>query len=404
MLCGLDRLPHQTALVDRLRSCRVGLLAHPASVNHHFEHVSQVLKHLQIVPTILFGPEHGYGGEAQDMIGVPDARDKGTNAPIVSLYGDQFSDLSPTPEHLANMDILLIDLMDIGSRYYTYIWTALLVVRAAVKAGISVVILDRPNPLGTRLEDVEGALQLPGYLSFVGLEPIPVRHSLTLAEIVTYFAQKEGIPLGTDGGLMVVATQKENSDGIWADDQRFVYPSPNMPTLSTAFVYPGGCLLEGTNLSDGRGLTKPFEVFGAPYVDGQALAERMNQAQLPGCVFRPLTFLPMFHKHHGKICGGVQVHVLDRRVFRPYQTYLAMIGSCYQQAPNEFRFREERYEFVSDIPAFDLLTGSDQARKAILAGEDVFAMAAEIARPPAVWQECMQTASMAALKASQGVR
>lgn len=378
MQVGLDRLPSLDSLVQRLRGARVGLLAHPASVDARLVHAARVLATLGVSPRRFFGPEHGYGGEAQDMVGVPGAVDAATGAPIVSLYGDAFEDLSPRPEHLASLDVLVVDLADVGSRYYTFVWTALLALRAAAKAGVHVVVLDRPNPLGGAAEQLEGRTIAPGFLSFVGLEPIAVRHSLTVGEIVAYFAERDGLPLGPDGALSVVPVAgwaREHLAFAW--DRPFVMPSPNMPTAETALVYPGGCLLEGTNLSEGRGTTRPFELVGAPWIDGAALAASLANAGLPGFVARPITFRPMFQKHAAQICGGVSIHVTDRGIFRPYATYVALIGYAQAQDRARFRFRTERYEYVDHIPALDLLTGSATVREALDGGADPAAVAHE---------------------------
>jgi uncharacterized protein YbbC (DUF1343 family) len=389
---GIDRLPALPALVARLCGARVGLLAHPASVSRSLAHVEHVLASIGVAPRVLFGPEHGYGGEAQDMIGVSDARHPVTGAPIVSLYGEDEASLSPTRAQLGLADVLVVDLADVGARYYTFVWTALLAVRAAAAAGVHVVILDRPNPLGASLDHVEGDLPARRYLSFVGLEPVPVRHGLSLGEIVALFAAADGLPLGPDGAVSVVRSRGDAGVGAWSWDRPFVMPSPNMPTLDTALVYPGGCLLEGTNLSEGRGLTRPFEVVGAPFVDGRALAVRLGASGLPGFVARPVTFLPTFQKHAKTPCGGVQIHVTDLRTFRPYATYLALIGHARSLAGDAFRFRTEKYEFRDDVPAIDLLTGSDAYRTKLEAGHDVDSLARELARPPAGWADVRATA------------
>ena len=370
---GLDQVASIPALLSRLRDGRVGLLAHPASVDHNLVHISRVLESLDIRPRRVFGPEHGYGGEAQDMIGVPDAIDPRSGAQIVSLYGDQFDDLSPRREQLADLDTLLIDLADVGSRYYTFVWSALLAVRAASRAGVHCVILDRPNPIGG---EVEGATQRSGFLSFVGLEPLPIRHALTLGELVAAFAARDGIGLGAEEALDVVPvrgwTRHAHADA-W--NRPFVMPSPNMPTLETARVYPGGCLLEGTNLSEGRGTTRPFELLGAPWLDGSRLADALAQLDLPGWVARPMTFLPTFQKHGGTLCGGIQVHITDIEQFRPVAVYTAIIALAARHHPNDFRFRTERYEFVDDIPAIDLLFGTPAIREGIVKGDDIMALA-----------------------------
>lgn len=379
---GLDRLPLLPTLQARLRGARLGVLAHPASVDKQLRHIADVLAGAGITPTLFFGPEHGYGGEAQDMIGVASATDLRTGAPIISLYGERFDDLSPTPDQLAAIDLLLVDLADVGSRYYTFVWTALLALRAAHRAGVPVILLDRPNPIGGALAQIEGRTQRPGFLSFVGLEPIPIRHALTPGEILAHFAAQSGLPLGDDGALAIVSMRgwdRASLAACW--DRPFVLPSPNMPTADTALVYPGGCLLEGTNLSDGRGLTRPFEITGAPWIDGRALAEGLARTELPGFIARPLTFRPTFHKHAGLLCGGVQIHVTDAQRFRPVATYAALIALARTQDPERFRFRTERYEYVDTIPALDLLTGSDETRLAMERGDDPRAIAEAISAP-----------------------
>jgi len=392
VLVGLDRLPRLNSITTRLRRARLGVLAHPASVDRSIEHIGDVLYKMSVKPAVFFGPEHGYGGEAQDMIGVADARDGRTNAPIISLYGDRFEDLSPTPEHLQNIDLLLIDLADIGTRYYTFIWTAVLAVRAAAAAGVPVVVLDRPNPISGSRRFVEGRSQKSGFLSFVGLEPVPVRHSLTLGEIVALFAKRSGISLGDAVSIVTVeGWERHVLAPQW--DRPFIMTSPNMPTFETALVYPGGCLLEGTNLSEGRGTTRPFEIVGAPWIDGQRLAQGLRATGLSGFVARPTTFRPTFQKHAGQICGGVQIHPTDFATFRPVATYIALVALARRQNPERFAFRTERYEYVDNIPAFDLLTGSDEARKAIEAGEEARAIAEFVSKPDADWADQMNEAT-----------
>ncbi len=366
---GLDRLPSHAPLLARLRGSRVGLLAHPASVDRGMVHAAEVLHRAGVRPAIFFGPEHGYGGEAQDMVGVASAVDARTGAPIVSLYGDAFTDLAPRAEHLAGLEVLLVDLADVGARYYTFVWTALLALRAAHRAGVQVVLLDRPNPIGGLASRVEGATQRDGFLSFVGLEPVPVRHALSVGEILARCAERDGLSLGAEGALAILPARgwdRARTASAW--DRPFVLPSPNMPTVDTALVYPGGCLIEGTNLSEGRGTTRPFEIVGAPWIDGHALARGLAATGLVGFVARPTTFRPTFQKHAGALCGGVQIHVTDEAAFRPVATYVALTALARAADPARFRFRTERYEYVDDIPAFDLLTGSAEARLAIEAG------------------------------------
>jgi uncharacterized protein YbbC (DUF1343 family) len=375
---GLDRLAESPELAARLRGERVGLLAHPASVTRELLHASVVLDRLGIRPQVYFGPEHGFGGEAQDMVGVSDAKSR-DGVPIKSLYGEKLDDLTPKDEDLRRVDCLLIDLQDVGARYYTFVWTAVLAVRACQKVGVRVVVLDRPNPIGADPRLMEGRAQVEGFLSFVGLEPLPIRHGLTLGEIVAWRAQVEGVSRGLVEVVRVVGLEPAAHARGW--DRPFVMPSPNMPAYETALVYPGACLLEGTNLSEGRGTTRPFEILGAPWIDGSLLAQDFQSVGLPGVVARPLTFVPMFHKHAGKVCGGVQIHVTDPNVFHPVRTYLSLVTLAHHQSPMAFRFRTERYEFVDDVPAFDLLTGSAAAREAIVAGaepRDVVALVADV--------------------------
>ncbi len=387
MQFGIDRLT-----ADHVRGRSLALLAHPASVDRSLRHVGDVLASLGATPRIIFGPEHGYGGEAQDMIGVLDAKDaRGT--PVRSLYGASFEDLVPKGADLEGIDLLVVDLQDVGARYYTFVWTAVLALRACAARGVEVLVLDRPNPLGGA--DIEGRLQEPGFLSFVGLEAVPIRHGLTLGEIVAWRAAVEG---SSELVRVLGVTGLERAAHAPAWDRPMVMPSPNMPTYDTALVYPGACLLEGTNLSDGRGTTRPFEITGAPWLDGARLAKELAAISgvLPGVVARPLTFCPTFHKHAGQVCGGVQLHVTDARAFRPVATYTALLALAHRQAPEAFQFRTERYEFIDHIPAIDLLTGSAAARMHIVAGEDPARIAEEASRIGAPEQAVVGAAREAA--------
>jgi uncharacterized protein YbbC (DUF1343 family) len=401
MQTGLDRLAEEPGLAKKLfdvparvpAHAHIGLLAHPASVSRRLEHVSDVLARLGVVPRIVFGPEHGYGGEAQDMIGVADARDA-RGVPVRSLYGGRFEDLSPRDSDLEGLDLLVVDLQDVGARYYTFVWTAVLALRACARRGVRALVLDRPNPLGGDDGALEGRVQKLAYRSFVGLEPLPIRHGLTLGEIVAWRAREEGMPREAVEIVGVTGLERRAHASSW--DRAFVMPSPNMPTYETALVYPGGCLLEGTNLSDGRGTTRPFEITGAPWIDGVRLARELAALGLPGVQPRPLTFVPTFHKHAGIVCGGVQIHVTDAAAFRPVRTYIALIALAHHQNPERFRFRTERYEFVDDIPAFDLLTGDRVAREAIVAGTDAGEVAEAVAGVGAEEHAIVRTARAAA--------
>jgi uncharacterized protein YbbC (DUF1343 family) len=366
---GLDALgPDEMKL---LSGRRVGVLCHPASVASDLTHTVDRLVRLGIRPVRLFGPEHGVRGEAQDMAGVESDRDRRTGVPVSSLYGATYESLTPTAADLAELDLLIIDLQDIGSRYYTYVWTMGLAMRAAAAAGVAVMVLDRPNPLGG--VELEGGSVTAGFESFVGLGAVPVRHGLTIGEMARLIAA--GMPWGPppfnharplDLDLTVVRMRGWRRELTFEQTgQPWVLPSPNMPTNDTAFVYPGLCLLEGTNLSEGRGLTRPFEIVGAPFLDGDRWAEELTALGLPGLRLRPLSFRPTFHKFAGQSCGGIQLHVVDRAAFRPYRTGIALLLTARAQAPEHFRWRTERYEFVSDPIAIDLLTGGDVVRKAV---------------------------------------
>lgn len=339
---------------------RVGLCAHPASVDRRLRHTRWALADAGVDIAVLFGPEHGYGGEAQDMIGVGEARDP-EGLPIHSLYGATVETLSPRPEQLEGLDAVIVDLQDVGSRYYTYVWTAALVLRAASAVGVKTIILDRPNPLGGAV--VESAPQRPGFRSFVGLYDVSVRHGMTIGELTSMVRVLEGID---EAALEVVPMRGWDRAMHYAQTGLpWVAPSPNMPTPDTALVYPGGCLIEGTALSEGRGQTRPFELWGAPGLDGVALAASL---EIEGAILRPMTFTPTFQKHAGAICGGMQVHVVDRDRFRPYEAYLRLIHAAAAQLGDAFEWRPDPYEFVGDIPAIDLLTGSSDFRAAVDAG------------------------------------
>lgn len=367
---GLDVLLGEG--LDVLRGRRVGVLCHPASVDRRLVHVVDALASAKVNITRLFGPEHGIRGEAQDMVGVDGDCDARTGIPATSLYGDGALSLAPTAEALADVDVLVVDLQDVGARYYTFVWTMALCMQSAARAGVSLLVLDRPNPIGGAA--IEGGEVEPWAESFVGLGSIPVRHGLTIAEVARLVAA--GIPWGgerfakpTACDLQVVAMRGwKRGDHFEVTGLPWVLPSPNMPTPDTALVYPGLCLIEGTNVSEGRGTTRPFEIIGAPFIDGYALAERLDAEGLPGVRFRPLTFRPTFHKFAGQICGGVQIHVVDRAAFRPYLTGVSMLRTLFALGGGAFRWRTESYEFVSDRPAIDLLTGGDAIRKGIEAG------------------------------------
>jgi len=355
-------------LLDRhlpwLRGRRLGLLAHQASVTRDLAHAAQLLRDLRGVRLArLFAPEHGLWGAAQDHAPVASTRDQVTGLEVWSLYGER---RAPTPETLAGLDALVVDLQDIGARYYTFVWTLALAMRECARAGVRVIVLDRPNPLGG--DRVEGNLPDPAFASFVGLYPLPARHGFTIGELARRFVLEEGIRCD----LTVARMRGWRRAMLWEDTGLpWVPPSPNMPTPDTARVYPGGCLIEGTNLSEGRGTTRPFEWIGAPYLDGHRYAAALDAMSLPGVRFRPARFIPTFHKWAGEVCGGVQIHVTDRRRFRPFRTGIAAIAVARRLAPAEFRWKEPPYEFEHKRLPIDILFGTDRIRTQIEGGTDL---------------------------------
>lgn len=362
-ISGLEAL----ASLERstLRGARVGLLAHQASVDRALRHAVEVLERSVGASVVrLFAPEHGVSGGRQDMISIDETRDPLTGKPVVSLYGDDESSLTPRAQDLAGIDALVVDLVDVGARYYTFAATAIRALEVAGRAGVRVVVLDRPNPIGGA---VEGAALDPRFHSFVGEIDVPQRHGLTIGELCAIAREQRAI----DVELEIVEARGWQRTRFWDETGLpWVPPSPNMPTLDTALVYPGACLFEGTNLSEGRGTTRPFEWVGAPWLDAAALARDLDGLGLPGVLFRPVHFVPGFQKHAGVPCGGVQIHVRDRASFRPVLTGLAIVAMARLQDPAHFRWRTERYEFVDDRLAFDLLAGGTAWREALEAGAD----------------------------------
>ena len=358
-----------------LRGQRLGLLCHPASVTRGLDHAVDVVRQLRGARLVrLFAPEHGLAGTAQDQIGTARERAGATRLPVVSLYDGTAASLAPTARALAGLDALVVDLQDVGSRYYTFVWTMVLAMRACAAAGVRVVVLDRPNPLGG--EQLEGNIAEPGWTSFVGLHPLPIRHGLTIAEVAAWVNARHAVGCA----LTTIAMRGWRRRMRWEDTGLpWVPPSPNMPTPDTARVYPGGCLLEGTNLSEGRGTTRPFEWVGAPYLDGARLAGALERRGLPGVRFRAAAFEPTFHKWRGLRCGGVQVHVTDPARFRPFASYVALIAEARRQGGRAFRWRRPPYEFERRRRPFDLLAGGPTVRRAIERG-------VPLARLEAAWR------------------
>lgn len=360
-LTGLDRL---LADPSRLRGRRYGLLAHGASLTRDVRPIHRALAASPAgPPAALFGPEHGYYGIEQDMVASASEPDPWTGAPIVSLYGDSEDSLRPSPDAFAGLDLLVIDLQDVGSRYYTYAATAVWAAEVALGAGCEVWVLDRPNPLGG--EVVEGNLRGEGYESFIGAFRLPVRHGLTLGEVVRLEARRRG----WGDGWSIWEMEGWSRGMRWAETGLpWIAPSPNIPTLDTVVVYPGGCLVEATELSEGRGTTRPFQLTGAPGIDPVRLADELATLGLPGVVFLPTYFRPHYQKHRGQACGGVELVVTDPHAFRSYRAGVELLAALHRLFPERFAWRAAPYEFVSDRPAIDLLTGGPQFREALESG------------------------------------
>ncbi|WAS99081.1 exo-beta-N-acetylmuramidase NamZ family protein [Nannocystis punicea] len=371
---GLDRLADGDG--PRLRDVPVALLCHPASVTAQLEHATAVMARIGARVVSLLGPEHGLDAAAQDMEVVSGEAPRAT-VPAYSLYGETFASLSPTPEMFHGAAWLVIDLQDIGSRYYTYVWTAVLAAEVALQAGLRVLILDRPNPIGGTPDQVEGGAIAPNEESFVGLHDVAVRHGMTLGELARMTILERG---RADAERLEVLRSAgwTRSMLFFETGLPWVLPSPNMPTMGAALVYPGQCLLEGTNLSEGRGTTRPFEIFGAPWLEGQALAAALlaDDAALPGLQVRPLGFKPMFQKFGGRRCGGVQLHIREPAAVRSLRTTWAVLRATWRLGQGAMRWRTEPYEFVADRPAIDLLAGGPWLREAIESQTSLAEMAA----------------------------
>lgn len=365
---GLDQVAGEH--FARFKGRRVAALVNQASVDSQLRHLADLLKLASGVDLIrIFGPEHGFAGTAQDLETVAEANAPHPRwgVPVVSLYGETEASLTPKIELLSDIDTLLIDLPDIGSRYYTFAATMIRTMRAAAAARLSLelVVLDRPNPLGGIT--VEGPILKRGYESFVGEIPIPIRHSMTLGEMGKWVIECEKL----DIDYQVISVANWSRSMIFPQTGLpWVIPSPNMPTFETTLVYPGGCLIEGTNLSEGRGTTRPFEIFGAPWLDEMKLAKSLNESGLKGFIARPTLFKPTFQKHTGQVCAGVQIHVTDPTQFQPVRVYTAAIIAMRAQDLEKFRWRKETYEYRDFPVAIDLLYGSSRERELIEAGAD----------------------------------
>jgi uncharacterized protein YbbC (DUF1343 family) len=347
---GLDGLA-ETAIPGG----RAGLLSHYAAITADFRQSAHAIaEDSRLTLSALFGPQHGFRGETQDnMIEWEGYTHPTLGIPVYSLYGQT---REPPPETLMEIDCFLIDLQDVGSRYYTYIYTMALCLRKCAEAGIPVVVLDRPNPTGLRI--VEGKPLDPSFSSFVGMYPIPVRHALTAGELARLFCRLDGLP-----DPQVVKMRGCPVEGF-PPNAPWVLPSPNMPSVSTALVYPGMCLLEGTSLSEGRGTVRPFEIFGAPWIDGAELSASLNGGRfMEGALLRPHSFIPTFGKHSGRLCGGAQIHVMDPVIFRPFRAALGILLHCFER--EETTWLDPPYEYEYDKMPIDILSGGTGVRTAV---------------------------------------
>lgn len=353
----------------RLDGRRVGIVSNPASVDADLRHVvDRLVADPRVGVGAIFGPQHGFRSDVQDnMIETPHAADPDRRVPVYSLYSET---REPTAAMLDGLDALVIDLQDVGARIYTYIHTMANCLRACARHGLDAIVCDRPNPIGGL--EVEGPIVEPGFESFVGQFPIPMRHGMTIGELARLFNEHFGI-----GARLEVVEMTGWTRSMHADDTGlpWVMPSPNMPTLESALVYPGTVLVEGTNASEGRGTTRPFEIVGAPWVRAESFAAAMNARGLPGVRFRPVVFEPTFQKHARATCGGCQVHVLDRRAFRPVVTGVALIDAMRAADPASFAWRPPPYEYEPDKEPIDILAGSPALRLAVEAGERAEAIA-----------------------------
>ncbi len=360
---GVERL--LTDKIDLIRGKRVGLVCNQASVDHSFRHAADLFHaHPEISLATLFGPQHGIRGDVQDnMIETAHATDRQTGLPIYSLYSET---REPTEEMVRDIDIFVVDLQDVGTRIYTFMYTMANCMKAAKRFGKQVIVCDRPNPING--VQIEGAVLDPAFASFVGLYPIATRHGMTMCELARLFNETFGIHCELE-----CVTMNGWSRDLWYDetDAPWVLPSPNMPTLDSATVFPGTVHIEGTQMSEGRGTTRPFELVGAPYVDADKYASALLDWELPGVYFRSCVFMPTFQKHANTACGGIQIHVLDRQKFRPAITGIAIVKSAFDLYGDQFRWKVPPYEYEYEKNPFDVIAGTSAIREAIEAGNSL---------------------------------
>lgn len=344
---------------ETLKGKRLGAVLHPASVTSNLKHTLKTLEKYNgglFKLAALFGPQHGILGHTQDnMIEWEGFTDERLGIPVYSLYGEH---REPNAQMLKNIDVLLIDLQDVGARYYTFIWTLYLCIKAAEKHNIPVIVIDRPNPIACHI--TEGPVLDLEYKSFVGLHSIKVRHGKTIGELAMQFKDE----CFKSAQIYVLEMQGYKKE-MWFNDTGlpWIMPSPNMPTLDTAIVYPGQCLLEATNISEARGTTKPFELFGAPWLNSPKMCDYLNNLKLPGVYFRESYFEPTFHKYKGEICNGAFIHVLNREIFLPFETTIQILKYIFHNYKNNFEWKAPPYEYEFTKLPIDILLGSGTFRK-----------------------------------------
>jgi len=365
---GLDIL--STEFPQALTKKRIGVLCHAASVSSNFTHILDVVKQLPCTLSAIFGPQHGIFGQTQDnMIEWEGYIHPVYNVPVYSLYGQH---RKPDAAMLKNLDALVIDLQDVGARPYTYIWTIKLCMEACSAQGIAVWILDRPNPIAA--VPFDGPMINEAFYSFVGGAPIPLCHRMTMGEMAVLL-QNRYIP-ACDLNIVWMKNWKRNS--LYNETGLpWVLPSPNMPTLDTAIVYPGKVLLEATNLSEGRGTTRPFELVGAPYVNVYDVLEYLRGMDIPGCLFREHGFIPTFQKWQGQYCNGLQVHVTNPRVYLPVYTTVAIVSAIIHTSGDAFQFKQPPYEYETKKMPFDILAGSVSLRESLETHSDPMVIRAQ---------------------------
>lgn len=347
---------------ELLKGLRVGLICNQASVNHQFRHAADLFfEHPDLDLAALFGPQHGIRGDVQDnMIETAHSVDKLTGLPVYSLYSET---REPTLEMVSGVDALVFDLQDVGGRVYTFIYTMANAMKACARYGKKMFVMDRPNPIGGVA--VEGSLLEKGHESFVGMFPIPMRHGLTVGELAGFFNKEFEINCELE---VITMDNWAREDFYDETDAPWVMPSPNIPTVDTTVVFPGTVYFEGTQISEGRGTTRPFEIVGAPYISSNEYADVLNSLELSGVTFRAVEFIPTFQKHMQKLCGGVFVHVTDREIFEPVITGIAMVKTAFDLYPNNFEWKNTPYEYVYDRNPFDVIAGTTKLSEAFRQG------------------------------------